>query len=93
MYAKLLTPSGSPLFSGASYPPRYVRHPIYAGLLGFAFGLSLLTESPVRFAASLTLLLFLAKKMEREEAALSKRFGAAYADYAAKTARVIPKVF
>ena len=43
--------------------------------------------------ASLALLAVVAKKIELEEAALNKRFGAAYADYSAKTARVIPKVF
>ena len=65
---------------------------MYAGLLGLAFGLSLLTEDPIRFAASLAMVVVLAKKMELEESALSKRFGAAYADYAAKTARIIPKL-
>ena len=73
-------------------PPRYVRHPTYAGLLASAFSYSLLTEDPVRIVASLALLAFMVKKMELEESALSKRFGAAYADYAAKTARIIPKL-
>lgn len=56
----------------------YVRHPVYSGLILASVGFAVATASPERFAITIALAAFLAKKIEVEEGYLS----AAYPDYA-----------
>lgn len=73
---------------------RYVRHPSYAGLLlafgglGMFFGNWLgLVLLMVPIVAALT------HRISVEEAALGRVLGAAYADYCARTKRLLPGVY
>ena len=66
-----------------------VRHPIYGGLILGALGWGLLTASPVALAWTLVLWGFFELKSRREEVWLEARF-AGYADYRARTRRLIP---
>jgi protein-S-isoprenylcysteine O-methyltransferase Ste14 len=74
-------------------PYRYVRHPIYTGLLTMALGTALLSG---RVAALLGCALFLAAlliKMGQEETLLLRQFPAEYAAYRRRTKRIIPFVW
>ncbi|MEW5852937.1 MAG: isoprenylcysteine carboxylmethyltransferase family protein [Myxococcota bacterium] len=72
-------------------PYRFVRHPSYAGLALIMVGLPLSSGSLVATAVGVTLgFLSLAFRIRVEEAALNKAFGPAYAEYAARTARLVP---
>lgn len=64
-----------------------VRHPIYCGLILFAYGVALLTGSTSRLAVATALLAWLNAKANREEAWLLER----YPDYAAYR-REVPKL-
>jgi protein-S-isoprenylcysteine O-methyltransferase Ste14 len=68
---------------------RFVRHPIYGGLVVAAAGWGLLTASLAALAAAIVLLGFFELKSRREEAWLERRF-AGYAAYRARTRRLIP---
>lgn len=65
-----------------------VRHPIYAGLLLFAYGVALGTGSTTRLALAAALHALLSAKADREETWLLAR----YPDYAAYR-RDVPKLF
>jgi protein-S-isoprenylcysteine O-methyltransferase Ste14 len=74
-------------------PYRYVRHPIYSGLL-LAFGGSALARADWRgLLALLIAWLALWRKWRLEERFMRETFGTAYADYAARTPAVIPRIF
>jgi len=68
---------------------RYVRHPIYSGLLLFAIAHTIAAASYVQLALCLLLLGLIAVKARWEERRLVERFPA-YAAYAAHTPRYIP---
>jgi protein-S-isoprenylcysteine O-methyltransferase Ste14 len=68
---------------------RYVRHPIYGGLILAAFGWALAQASIVAVILALVLAAFLYVKSVREEAWLSQRFPT-YAAYRARTRRLLP---
>jgi len=69
------------------------RHPMYAGLLILCASFGLLTDSATRLALTAVLFFVLDKKAELEEAALFKKYGAAYDSYKAITKRFLPKVY
>ena len=64
-----------------------VRHPIYGGLLLFAFGVALVTGSTSRLTVATALLAWLDAKASREEGWLRER----YPDYATYQ-REVPKL-
>jgi protein-S-isoprenylcysteine O-methyltransferase Ste14 len=70
---------------------RYVRHPMYSSFLLMGVGQLLLLPNWVGGGAGLVgavfLLLF---RMRREETMMQERFGDAYRDYSARTARIVP---
>lgn len=68
---------------------RWVRHPIYGGLVLAAFGWGLATASPPALALAVGLLGFFELKARREEAWLVERFPD-YSAYRARTRRLIP---
>jgi protein-S-isoprenylcysteine O-methyltransferase Ste14 len=74
-----------------SGPYRYVRHPIYAAVLGFAWAgaLSHLGALAVLLAGLVTL--GLGYRMMAEERLVAARYPE-YGEYAARTRRVIPRV-
>ena len=69
-----------------------VRHPIYAGLLAFAFGLALERGSLVSLLLSVALLVLLEFKSRREEAWLLERFPE-YAAYQKRVRKFVPGVY
>lgn len=68
---------------------RYVRHPIYGGLILAAFGWAIVQASVVTVALAVVLAAFFRVKSAREEVWLQQRFPA-YAGYRARTRRLIP---
>ena len=58
-----------------------IRHPIYSGLLGLMFGLSIWSGSAIRLLLCVALFYLLDYKSELEEEELIKKFGMDYIDY------------
>jgi protein-S-isoprenylcysteine O-methyltransferase Ste14 len=72
-------------------PYRWVRHPIYTGILASAAGLAILDGTAGAFVGLGLLTLGLAMKARLEEGFLKSELGAqAYAAYAARTPMLIP---
>ncbi len=87
-----LTPTPVPserghLVTGGLY--RYVRHPIYTGVLLIVVGLTVRSGSVVTLAVAVVTVVFFDRKARWEEAQLSERYDG-YADYAARTPRFVP---
>jgi len=73
---------------------RFVRHPMYLGVVLASFGFSGTTGSSERLLLSLGLLYLLTKKVQVEETFLENKFGEQYKQYCEKVPyRIIPKVF
>ena len=74
-------------------PYRWVRHPIYTGLIAAMLGNAVAIDE-VRGVLALGIITaaFL-KKLRTEEAFMIEAFGARYADYRAHTAALLPGVF
>jgi protein-S-isoprenylcysteine O-methyltransferase Ste14 len=70
---------------------RYVRHPIYAALLLAGVGVVLVAGQLARAGVWLALLALLWLKAGWEERELRQRF-TEYADYAARTGRLLPRL-
>ena len=68
---------------------RYVRHPIYAGVMALAVGSAIPSGSLAIATATLALVAWLVIKARWEERRLEMRYPA-YAAYAARTPRFIP---
>ena len=75
-------------------PYRFVRHPAYAGALLAHIGLGLSFGSWISLCFG-TVPFFIAAwyRMRVEEAALGRVLGNEYADYVARTRRLIPKIY
>jgi protein-S-isoprenylcysteine O-methyltransferase Ste14 len=71
---------------------RYVRNPIYAGLIAAMIGASLGSASWAALVLSGVLALVLDLNTRREEVFLRQRFPE-YADYAARTKRFVPGLY
>ncbi len=76
-----------------SGPYRWIRNPMYLGILLF-FGASLVTYfNLLRVAAFLLLIVVLLFKISREEVFLENRFGSNYLTYRSKTKKLLPFLF
>jgi DNA helicase-2/ATP-dependent DNA helicase PcrA len=75
-----------------SGPYRFVRHPIYAGLIAAAFGAALKELSVLGIVAAIGLFIVLDLKRRREEAWLCERFPA-YDAYRTRTRALVPFVY
>ena len=89
-----LTPLPTPapwatLRTGGLY--RFVRHPIYTGLVALVFGGAVTSGSAVRLVLALVLLGLLNRKASWEEDMLRRRYPG-YDDYAGRTPRFVPRV-
>ncbi len=71
-------------------PYRFVRHPLYAGLLPFTLSLTLLAANWFVCGMSLAVYVLLVIRTKKEEENLVARFGDAYRDYMARTGRFLP---
>lgn len=69
---------------------RYVRHPIYTGVLSVAAGLTLRSGSWVHLAVAAITVLFFGRKASWEEVQLAERY-ADYPAYQAMTPKFLPR--
>ncbi len=73
---------------------KYIRHPLYTGILLLCFGAIVLLQSSVGFMLLLIVLVpALWHRMKVEEAFLLKAFGKRYQNYMKTTKRLIPGVY
>ena len=87
-----LTPMPSPRAGAALLTRglyRHVRHPVYSGLLVWAFGIAVAAASLLHFVLFALLWTFFAAKAAHEERMLNQKFGN-YAEYATRTPRFFP---
>jgi protein-S-isoprenylcysteine O-methyltransferase Ste14 len=92
---RALTPLPKPNEAGqlvASGVYRWVRHPIYTGVLFMAFGWALYIEGLVTLWSVLVLAVFFDIKSRREERWLLEKYPE-YAAYQKKTRRLIPFIY
>ena len=90
-----LTPLPAPPASGrlvVDGPYRYVRHPIYSGVVLGALGLALLTAHPLRLALTPVIIAFFNAKAIREEHWLNQRYPEAYSAYRQRVPRLLPRL-
>ena len=73
-------------------PYRYVRHPLYTGLLAAVLGQAVVLARPRGFAAFVLLAFAYRRKVGYEEDALQRHFGTEYAQYAATVPPFLPTV-
>jgi protein-S-isoprenylcysteine O-methyltransferase Ste14 len=81
---------GAELVDRGSYA--LVRHPIYGGIVIGSTGYALLTASPLALVGAFALLGFFRLKSAREEAWLREHYPD-YAEYAARTRRMLPGLY
>jgi protein-S-isoprenylcysteine O-methyltransferase Ste14 len=75
-----------------SGPYRFVRHPIYSGLLLAVAGTALARGRPIGVITVAMFWLAFRIKMQLEEEFMRKTFGTEYEQYASSTGALIPKV-
>jgi len=73
-------------------PYRWVRHPLYTGIVPFALAISMLTANWPIMAMAVATFGFLAVRTRVEERNLVARFGDSYRDYMKSTGRFFPKL-
>lgn len=92
---KNLTPFPSPrenstLITSGVY--KYIRHPIYTGILFTTAGYGVYSENTLRLVVFITLLILFVFKAEYEETQLIKKFPE-YKDYKKQTAALMPGIY
>jgi protein-S-isoprenylcysteine O-methyltransferase Ste14 len=81
---------GAELVVGGAY--RWVRHPIYSGVILGALGWSLLVNNVLALALTAVLIFFFDLKSRQEEAWLRQRYPA-YATYQKQVRKLIPWIY
>ncbi|KAK9839480.1 hypothetical protein WJX81_004824 [Elliptochloris bilobata] len=71
----------------------YVRHPMYAGLLAFAFGLAAFTGDEARAAMAVALAVILSLKVDYEERELEAAHPNDFPPYRERVKKFIPFIF
>ncbi|CAN5157450.1 isoprenylcysteine carboxylmethyltransferase family protein [soil metagenome] len=92
---RALTPLPRPIETGTMVEHgiyRHLRHPIYLGVFASALGWALLMASAISVVLALALGMLLDLKARREELWLRERYPA-YARYAARTRKFVPRVY
>jgi protein-S-isoprenylcysteine O-methyltransferase Ste14 len=74
-------------------PYRWMRHPIYTGLLLALAGSALAQNLRIDLAVLPLAFLGFWIKLRREEDWMHQQFGAAYETYCARTSRLVPFLF
>lgn len=74
----------------ANGPYRYVRHPIYSGVLLLAAGVTLTSASALKTSVFVLLVVVLSIKARYEERLLADRFPD-YHSYTSRTPRLVPR--
>jgi len=75
-----------------SGPYRWIRHPIYTAVLLFSLPPAIISRSPAALAFAVLIVLGAVTRMFCEEQYLRKHYPD-YAEYAARTRRIIPLIF
>jgi protein-S-isoprenylcysteine O-methyltransferase Ste14 len=70
-----------------------VRHPSYVGILLMDVGFALIFRSSVALLLLPVVFWMFKRRMDVEEAFMIRHFGAAYRDYMARTARLLPRLY
>lgn len=81
---------GASLVERGAY--RFVRHPIYSGIIFGAFGWAFFNNSLLTLLLALVLFLFFDVKSRREEGWLCEKYPE-YADYQARVRKLIPLIY
>lgn len=76
-----------------SGPYRFIRHPIYLGVILVYFSAAIAWESAYGALIILPIIPLLQRRIIIEEKVMALRFGDEYAAYAKKTKRLIPLVY
>lgn len=71
---------------------KYIRHPIYSGIILFSLGYGFYSENGLRLIVSVLLFLLFTVKAKYEERLLSSKFPS-YNDYILKTKMFFPRIF
>ena len=79
------------LMTGGPY--RFVRHPMYTGLLCLSLGLSCMTQSLACFAVFGIYLLLIVRLIDLEEAELRRAYGDQYRLYQRDVRKLVPYVY
>ncbi|HWD59776.1 MAG TPA: isoprenylcysteine carboxylmethyltransferase family protein [Stellaceae bacterium] len=74
-------------------PYRWVRHPIYTGMLAALLGTALVIGAPYGFIGTALILTGFVVKLRVEEARMRETFPGDYERYSARTARLVPGIF
>jgi protein-S-isoprenylcysteine O-methyltransferase Ste14 len=74
-------------------PYRFVRHPIYTGILVMILGTAIISGRTVAFLALIICFLVYWQKLRQEEALLTKHFPETYPAYKSRTKALIPFLF
>jgi protein-S-isoprenylcysteine O-methyltransferase Ste14 len=72
---------------------RYIRHPIYLGMLSSALGLSFLFRSWIGLVAMIPIVVGLLFRIKDEEEVLRKEFGREWETYCKQSWRFIPYLY
>ena len=75
-----------------SGPYRWVRHPIYTGMLGMTLGTALVSGETHALLAFVIMTIAYARKLRLEEAQLREVFGPAYDEYRKHSRALIPGI-
>lgn len=74
-------------------PYRFVRHPIYTGILLMILGTAIISGRAVAFLALIICFLVYWQKLRQEEALLTRHFPETYPGYKSRTKALIPFLF
>jgi protein-S-isoprenylcysteine O-methyltransferase Ste14 len=74
-------------------PYRFVRHPMYAGGGLFSFGLALILNSWILLLWPIFAYFIWSALVRKEEKMMESVFGEEYKRYAARTGRLLPRIF
>jgi protein-S-isoprenylcysteine O-methyltransferase Ste14 len=74
-------------------PYRFVRHPIYTGVLLMILGTAIISGRPWPFLALIICFLVYWQRLRQEEALLTKHFPETYPGYKSRTKALIPFLF
>jgi protein-S-isoprenylcysteine O-methyltransferase Ste14 len=72
---------------------RFIRDPIYLGVILFCFSAPLIIRSLLGFLIMIAIIPMIIYRISVEEKALTKKFGNEYEEYARKTKRFIPYIY
>jgi len=73
-------------------PYRWVRHPLYTGIVPFGLAIALLTANWLVLALTVATFVLLAVRTKVEERNLVARFGDSYREYMENTGRFLPRL-